>query len=52
MLIAIGGRPLSKLGKGMIIAGIVVNLFGALTFDRAWQYYRVGGNAYDVVVPH
>jgi hypothetical protein len=52
MLIAIGGRPLGKLGKGLIIAGIVVNLFGAFTFDREWKYYRVGGNAYDVVVPH
>jgi hypothetical protein len=52
MLIAIGGRPLSKLAKALIIAGIIINLFGAATFDRAWQYYRVGGNAYDVVVPH
>jgi len=52
MLIAIGGRPLTRVAKGLIIAGIVVNLFGAATFDRAWKYYRVGGNAYDVVVPH
>ncbi|MDQ3370701.1 MAG: hypothetical protein M3680_35235 [Myxococcota bacterium] len=52
MLIAIGGRPLSRVGKGLIVVGIAVNLFGAVTFDRKWQYYRVGGNAYDVVVPH
>ena len=50
MLLAIGGRPLTKLAKALIIAGIVVNLFGAFTFDRAWKYYRVGGNAYDSVV--
>ena len=38
--------------KALIVVGIVVNLFGALTFDREWKYYRVGGNAYDVVVPN
>ncbi|MBA3396117.1 MAG: hypothetical protein H0T89_26040 [Deltaproteobacteria bacterium] len=52
MLVAIGGRPLRGTAKALIVAGIVVNLFGAATFDRAWKYYRVGGNAYDVVVPH
>jgi hypothetical protein len=52
LLLAIGGRPLTWLGKLLIIAGIVINLFGALTFDRGWTYYRLGGNAYDVVVPH
>jgi hypothetical protein len=52
MLLAIGGRPLTWLARALIIAGIAINLFGALTFDRAWQYYRVGGNAYEVVVPH
>lgn len=52
MLLAIGGRPLGKLGKTLIVAGIVVNLFGAITFDRQWQFYRAGGNAYDVVVAH
>jgi hypothetical protein len=52
LLLAIGGRPLTWLVKALIIVGIAVNLFGALTFDRSWQYYRLGGNAYDVVVPH
>jgi hypothetical protein len=52
MLLAIGGRPLTRVAKALVIAGIVINLFGAITFDRAWAYYRVGGNAYDVVVPH
>jgi hypothetical protein len=52
MLLAIGGRPLTRLTRALILAGIVINLFGAITFDRAWQYYRVGGNAYDVVVAH
>jgi hypothetical protein len=52
MLLAVGGRPLRRLGKALIIAGIVINLFGAITFDRKWQYYRGGGNAYDVVIAH
>ncbi len=52
LLLAIGGRPLTRVAKGLILAGIVINLFGALTFDRGWTYYRLGGNAYDVVVPH
>ena len=52
MLLAIGGRPLTRFAKALIVAGIVVNLFGAITFDRVWTYYRVGGNAYDVVVAH
>jgi len=52
MLLAIGGRPLTWLAKTLIIAGIAINLFGAITFDRAWQHYRVGGNAYDVIVAH
>jgi hypothetical protein len=52
MLIAIGGRPLGRVAKALIVFGIAVNLFGAITFDRDWRYYRVGGNAYDVVVAH
>ncbi len=51
-LLAIGGRPLTRFAKALIVAGIVINLFGAITFDRDWTYYRLGGNAYDVVVPH
>jgi hypothetical protein len=52
MLLAIGGRPLTRAGKALIIAGVMINLFGAATFDREWKYYRVGGNAYDTVVAH
>jgi hypothetical protein len=51
-LLAIGGRPLGRVARALIALGIAVNLFGAITFDRDWQYYRVGGNAYDVVVPN
>ena len=52
LLLAVGGRPLTRVAKLLIIAGIAINLFGAVTFDRGWTYYRLGGNAYDVVVPH
>lgn len=52
MLLAIGGRPLRNLAKTLMVIGIVVNLFGAITFHRKWQYYRAGAAAYDVVVPH
>jgi hypothetical protein len=51
MLIAIGARPMRNIAKTLIVVGILVNLFGAWTFDREWKYYKVGGNAYDVVVP-
>jgi hypothetical protein len=52
MLLAIGGRPLSRVARGLIAFGIAINLFGAWSFDREWKYYRVGGNAYDVIIKH
>ncbi|MFT3693013.1 MAG: hypothetical protein QM831_07720 [Kofleriaceae bacterium] len=52
MLLAVGGRALTPFAKFLIALGIAINLFGAYTFDRDWSYYRVGGNAYDVVVAH
>lgn len=42
MLLAIGGRPLTRLFKALILVGVVVNLFGAITFGRLWQYYFDG----------
>jgi hypothetical protein len=51
-LLAIGGRPLGAVAKALIIVGIAVNLFGAITFERMPQFYRWQGNAYDVVVAH
>ncbi|HWO22799.1 MAG TPA: hypothetical protein VNO30_28765 [Kofleriaceae bacterium] len=49
MLLAIGGRPLTRAVKALIIAGIVINAFGAATFDRHGQFYR---GAINVVVPN
>ncbi len=41
-LLAIGGRPMTRRFKILILIGIAVNLFGALTFGRAWQFYYDG----------
>ena len=43
-LLAIGGRPIGRLAKVLIAIAIVVNLFGAVTFARYWQFY---GSDYD-----
>ncbi|MCW5802554.1 MAG: hypothetical protein KIT31_09210 [Deltaproteobacteria bacterium] len=48
-LIAVGGRPLGKVAKALIVAGIIVNLFGAITFYRYHQFYR-GGAARETVI--
>jgi hypothetical protein len=42
LLLAIGGRPLTHLFKGLILVGIGVNLFGAITFQRLTQFYFDG----------
>ncbi len=39
VLIALGGRPFRGGVHAAIAFAIVVNTFGAITFDRAWQYY-------------
>lgn len=52
MLLAIGGRPLGKLAKTLIVIGVVVNLFGAYSFDREWQYYKLDSKAYSAVIPN
>jgi multisubunit Na+/H+ antiporter MnhG subunit len=51
VLLAIGGRPLTRLAKALIVIGIVVNLCGAITFARMPQFYG-GNDTYDCVVPH
>jgi hypothetical protein len=42
LLLAIGGRPLTRTWKALILVGAGVNLFGALTFGRMWSYYFDG----------
>jgi hypothetical protein len=40
MLLALAKRPIRWLAGGLILASILVNLFGAITFDRAHRVYR------------
>ncbi|MDB4967541.1 MAG: hypothetical protein JWN44_3230 [Myxococcales bacterium] len=42
MLLAIGGRPLTRTWKALILVGGAVNLFGAITFGRLMQFYFDG----------
>ncbi len=49
-LLAIGGRPLGRAGKALIVAGIAINLFGAITFARQPVFYR--SDDYGVVIRH
>ena len=50
LLVAVGGRPLGRLGKALIVAGIAINLFGAVTFGRNAKFYR--SDDYGVVIRH
>ena len=37
--LALGKRRFGPVFYGLAVFAVVVNLFGALTFDRAWKYY-------------
>jgi hypothetical protein len=52
MLLAVGGRPLGRAFKAVVIVAIAVNLFGALTFGRDHRFYRVDQAAYRCVIAH
>jgi hypothetical protein len=51
-LLALGGRPLTRTFRALIVLGILVNLFGAITFNREWKYYRADNATYSTVVAH
>ena len=42
VLLALGGRRFKKLFVAAAIFALLINLFGAVTFDRAWKYYAGG----------
>jgi hypothetical protein len=42
MLLAIGQRPITRTFLALVVFGIAVNLFGAITFGRMWQFYHDG----------
>ena len=52
LLLAVGGRPLDRVARALIVVGVAVNLFGAWSFARRPEYYRTGGDAYGTVVAH
>jgi hypothetical protein len=52
VLLAVGGRPFGRIARGLMVLGIAINLFGAITFGRQMQYYRLGGDAYGTVIAH
>jgi len=52
VLLALSGRSLGRISKALILFGVVVNLFGAITFHRMDAFYRTDAAAYDCVVPH
>jgi hypothetical protein len=49
LLLAIGGRPLGRIGKALIVVAIAINLFGAITFARYNQFYKFD---YGVIIRH
>ena len=51
LLLAVAGRPLTRFAHALILASIVVNLFGAITFGRYPQFYRADLAAYQALVP-
>ena len=41
-LLAVGERPLGRIFRTLVIVGIVISLFGAVTFQRFNHFYRPG----------
>lgn len=52
VLIAVGGRPIGRGMKAWIAVAIAVQLFGAITFNRAPKFYKFDNPTYQCVVPH
>lgn len=47
LLLAVGRRPLSWAFKALVVVGIAVNTFGAITFKRFDQFYMPGATFFD-----
>ncbi len=52
VLLAIGARPLTRTFRALVVVGVLINLFGAVTFNRDPRYYRLDNATYGSVVPH
>lgn len=42
LLLSVGDRTITRTWKALIVLGVLVNLFGAITFNRMWSYYHDG----------
>jgi hypothetical protein len=51
LLIALGGRRLGKLFVAATVFAVVVNLFGAATFDRERDFYAFGKDKHRIFQP-
>jgi hypothetical protein len=50
LLLAVDARPLTRLGRGLVVVAVVINLFGAVTFGRYPKFYRADEAAYRALV--
>ncbi|MEM1416469.1 MAG: hypothetical protein AAGH15_16280 [Myxococcota bacterium] len=51
VLLALGGRRFGRFFALAAVFALAVNLFGAITFDRAWDYYDVDGSQTRIFQP-
>ena len=50
VLVALNGLALGRWAKTAIVVGIVINLFGAVTFARHYQFYRTDTATYQSIL--
>lgn len=50
VILAVDTRPLTRVAKGLIVVAVVINGFGAATFNRHPQFYRADRAAYGALV--
>ncbi|WP_428264008.1 hypothetical protein [Haliangium sp.] len=51
-LLAVGGRPLGRGFKALVVVAVAVNLYGALTFGQVHGVYRTDAASYRSVIAH
>jgi len=50
LLLAVDSRPLTPIARGLVAIAVAINLFGAVTFGRYQQFYRMDVSAYRALV--
>lgn len=51
LMLALGGRRLGRLFIAAVVLSVVVNLFGAVTFDRHQEFYAWGKDKHEIFQP-